>query len=295
MMPLPVRLPSFDSLRCFLAGAEQLNFRRAASAVGLTPAAFSQRIKQLEDELGLTLFDRSSRHVELTLDGQALVPRATAALRALQACAELQPGPVRFLLGTRFELGMSWVVPAIVDLGCEPSQWHVDLAFGSGPEIVERLERGTVDAIVTSAPSVHADWSAEMLHPETYAFVGAPVLLERLGLDSPQDARAHCLLDVDPTLPLARYLVSVCEGLSFRTVRQCGTGAAVRARVLAGHGVAVLPRYMIEADLVAHRLRVLLPEVELLTDSFRLVYRTASPIAASLRAFGGYLAGRPLS
>lgn len=290
-------LPSVDSLRCFVAAAEQLNFRRAAAEVSLTPAALSQRIKQLEDLLDCRLFDRSSRHVALTADGQALLGRARTALHALTECRDVAgdaSARLRFTLGTRFELGMSWIVPILVELRTTRPQWHIDLVFGSGTEIVERLEAGRVDAIVTSAPTAAADWAAEVLHPERYVLVGAPALLAEHALHEPVHAAHHVLLDIDGDLPLARYLVSVCPGLSFQSVWRAGTGAAVHALARAGQGVAVLPEYMVEHDLKAGALERLLPRVELLTDTFRLLYRERSPLAHVLAQLAEELRARPL-
>ncbi len=56
---------STENLRCFLEGARRLNFRAAAKAVALSLAAFGQRIRQLEDDLGVSLFRRSTRQVLL--------------------------------------------------------------------------------------------------------------------------------------------------------------------------------------------------------------------------------------
>ncbi|MBX7084338.1 MAG: LysR family transcriptional regulator [Nannocystaceae bacterium] len=291
-------LPSVDSLRCFVAAADQLNFRRAAAEVALTPAALSQRIKQLEDQLGVVLFDRDSRHVVLTPAGVALLERARPALAAIAACAEVgdaAPARLRLSLATRFELGLSFVVPAIAALRRERPQWHIDLVFGSGPEIVAQLERGAVDAVLTSAPTADADWTSEVVHPEHYALVAAPALLQRQRFDAPEHGRDHCLLDIDGSLPLARYALSVCPGLEFGAVWRVGTGAAVHQLACAGEGVAVLPLHMIAQDLEHGRLVRLLPALELLDDSFRLIYRGASPLRAELSAIAAWLRAWPLA
>ena len=286
-----------DSLRCFVAAAEHLNFRRAANEVALTPAAVSQRIKQLEEQLGCVLFERSSRHVALTPAGQALLVRARPALAALRACSDVAraaPTLVRFVLGTRFELGLSWLVPSLVVLKRERPDWQIDLLFGSGTEVLARLEHGQVDAIVTSAPIANTEWEAQLLHPELYALVAAPALLERVPFVRAGDAAEHIILDIDGALPLLRYALSVCPGLSFRDLWRCGTGGAVHELVRAGQGVAVLPLYMVREDLERGRLQRLLPELELLSDSFRLMYRKRSPLAATLRELAVWLSGRPL-
>ena len=294
---MTAQLPSPESLRCFVAVAEHLNFRRAAAEVALTPAALSQRIKQLEDLLSCKLFDRSPRHVALTPAGHSLLERARPALAALLACTEASghaPERVALSLGTRFELGLSWIVPAVDVLRQQRPDWRISLVFGSGEEILGRLDQLRVDAIVTSAPVANEEWETEVLHPEHYVLLGAPALLQRMPLAQPADAAAHTVLDIDGDLPLARYLLSACDRLRFGDVWRCGTGAAVHALALAGHGVAVLPRYMVEADLAAGRLVALLPDVEPLSDTFRLIFRRASPVAGVLRELAAWLRARPL-
>lgn len=296
---VPKPLPSVESLRCFQAAAQHLNFRRAAGEVGLTATAFSERIRALERELSAMLFTRTTRRVELTAAGRALVPACEQALGSVLACLNAVSAPealtVRLRLGTRFELGLSWLVPAIIELERERPNFQVDLYFGSGPDILEQLERGAVDAAVTSAPVARANWHGEMLHPESYTFVGATRLLRSRPLRSPREALRHTLLDVDETLPLARYLLSATPTLEFERVRLCGTGAAVLSRVLAGDGVAVLPSHMVAKALRSQRLLPLLPRVALLSDSFRLVHRRSSAQAPALRELADFLRQRALS
>jgi DNA-binding transcriptional LysR family regulator len=290
-------LPSVDTLRCFVAAAEHLNFRRAAREVALTPAALGQRIRQLEDELGAALFYRTTRSVELTSAGHALLPAARDALTALRRCSEAisdVSGPLRFVLGTRFELGLSWVAPSVLAWRAVEPKVEVDLYFGAGADIVDRLAYGLVDAIITSAPVMRDGWTAEPLHPEHYVLVGAPTLLDARPLACVADAAAHTLVDIDRTLPLGRYLLSAAPGLDFARVTACGAGAAVRQFILSGQGVAVLPRYMVERDLVTGTLQALLPEVPLLHDTFRLMFRREHPAAPVLVRLAAFLRQQPL-
>src|SRR5262245_38536891 len=105
-------LPSLESLRCFVAAARLLRFRAAAKSVALTPAAFGQRVKQLEDALGVPLFERTTRKVALTGAGLRLLPAAERALAAAADCARAAQGggglpDAEITLGTRHELGVS--------------------------------------------------------------------------------------------------------------------------------------------------------------------------------------------
>jgi Bacterial regulatory helix-turn-helix protein, lysR family len=68
--------PGLRSLRAFDAAAKHLSFTRAAEVMGVTPAAISHQIKELEDQLRLTLFVRTSRTMRLTREGEILHPCA---------------------------------------------------------------------------------------------------------------------------------------------------------------------------------------------------------------------------
>lgn len=75
-------------LRAFVALAQERHFTRAAARCHQTQPAFSALIKSLEDVLGARLFDRSTRRVELTAEGQLLNASATRLLRDLESAVQ---------------------------------------------------------------------------------------------------------------------------------------------------------------------------------------------------------------
>ena len=79
-------------LRYFIALAERLNFTHAAAQVHVTQSTLSHQIRQLEEELGQALFQRTKRSVALTAAGELFLPRAVHALGELDiAIALLSP------------------------------------------------------------------------------------------------------------------------------------------------------------------------------------------------------------
>ncbi|WP_203405554.1 LysR family transcriptional regulator [Archangium violaceum] len=80
-------LPGTRALRTFEAAARHMNFTRAAEEVGLTPAAVSYQIKEIEDQLGVTLFTRTSRSIRLTPAGTVLYEATADALDILRRAA----------------------------------------------------------------------------------------------------------------------------------------------------------------------------------------------------------------
>src|SRR5262245_27146102 len=111
-----------DSLRCFDAAATTLDFRAAAGRVHLSPAAFSDRMQRLEELLGVELFVRTTRQVALSEAGRRLLPLARevllgAARLAAASCRGSEAAPYELYIGTRYELGLSWLCPALSTLG----------------------------------------------------------------------------------------------------------------------------------------------------------------------------------
>ncbi len=72
---MPDRLPPLNALRAFEAAARHRSFKRAAEELFVTPAAVSQQVKSLEDYLGVELFRRLTRAIELTPAGEAMLPK----------------------------------------------------------------------------------------------------------------------------------------------------------------------------------------------------------------------------
>jgi LysR family glycine cleavage system transcriptional activator len=82
--------------------------------------------------------------------------------------------------------------------------------------------------------------------------------------------------DTTDEVPLFRYFRDApggADSLEFGSLMRMGTIAAMRALVLTGDGVAVLPRYLVERDLASRRLCRIFPDVKPLSDWFRLFFR----------------------
>jgi acetyl esterase/lipase len=93
VLPFPQAAEAIElrHLRSFVAVAQELNFTRAAERLHLSQPALSRQMRQLETLVGCALISRSTRHVELTVAGEALLDRASRLLRGVdEAVAETQ-------------------------------------------------------------------------------------------------------------------------------------------------------------------------------------------------------------
>lgn len=293
-------LPDLESLRCFVAAARHMSFRKAAREVALSPAAFSDRIRKLEHDVGDVLFLRTTRSVALSIAGERILPHAKETLAAAARCRDAfstSPQPFDLVIGTRFELGLSWLLPQFEALAKERPERRLHLFFGDSEALFAGLDRGAADAVITSARFSKPNVAFTVLHEEDYALVASPELLKKSPLRSHRDAAASTLLDLHPDRPLFRYFLDgrpPGEVWNFAHVQHLGTIAAVLHQATAGRGVAVLPRYFAKPNLDKKKLVEPFPKLKMGVDYFRLVYRAGHPREQALAELGEALRGAPL-
>jgi DNA-binding transcriptional LysR family regulator len=294
-----IELPDLESLRCFVLAATHANFRTAARKAALSPAAFGARIRRLEEQLGQRLFQRTTRRVELTVRGAELLPQAKSCIdQAVRCAAPLdrdEPVPFDLVLGSRFDVGLRWVVPAFGALERTRPERRLHAAFGDVDQLVPRIFRDEVQCILTTARLGDPNLISTPFREIEYVLVGTPALVEKNPLVRPEDAARHVLLDFDDDLPLFRFFRDARppkETWTFQRQQYLSIVAAVRARLLEGVGIAVLPEFLVADDIKKRRLRVLMGDTKLKTNMLRAVWRRGHPYEAEIRGLAAELAAR---
>lgn len=209
MNTLRQRPLAIGPLRAFLAVARRLNFRAAADELALTQPAVSRQIKGLEDELGLPLFLRGTRHVELTGAGQALlrtleplVGQLDATVRQLRSSAARQP----VALTTFASFASLWLLPRLT--GFQALHPDIDIRISATDKLAD-----TDDPELDLALRYGHPRDAQMIPPgstllfgEVLTPVASPALLARMPLARAADLAQHTLLEEDDHRPSAQYL-----------------------------------------------------------------------------------------
>lgn len=293
--------PDLESLRCFVQAATRPNFRVAARSAGLSPSAFGGRIRRLEEELGTTLFVRTTRRVTLTSEGERLLPQARRCLEEALRCVSAVQGGAKseydLVIGTRFEVGLKWVVPALARLEKAHPERRLHLYFGITEDMLPRLLSDEIDCMLTSSRISTPNLAFLRLHEEHCVFVASSQLLAQSPLGRPEHAKNHVLLDKSRDLPLFRYFLDARptdEVWTFERVQYLGTISAIRARVLDGAGVAVLPLFYVRQALKTKKLKQLFPGTKLPTDWLRMVWRNGCTREPELRELAKELGKQPL-
>jgi len=235
---------SIRDLKTFLAIAEGGSFAAAAKTVGRTQSAVTVQMRSLEEDLGLQLFDRSRRPPVLSEAGRALIPRAAEVVQAYERLFQEAGGSA---VEGHLRLGVvpgviTGVMPrALVALRAKYPAMHVELAMGLSKDLVDRLQRGAVDAAIVSdlvEGGAGLQWS--------------PFAREPLVLIAPMDAPGRRAEELLESYPFIRYTRQAWVGqlidrfLKERRLRvnetmTLDTLEAITAMVHHGLGVSIVP------------------------------------------------------
>ena len=163
-------------LRYFIAVAEELHFGRAASRLHLSQPPLSQQIRKMEEILGYALFVRTSRSVELTSAGKALLERARRTLRIVQRDIDetrsIGNGEVGAINIGFVSSAMLTTLPEILRTyreGHPNVQLHLHEGFTS--QMMEGMENGTLDAVILRDSDPVAGIEIRSIFTEPYVAV----------------------------------------------------------------------------------------------------------------------------
>jgi LysR family glycine cleavage system transcriptional activator len=208
------RLPPLGALRAFEAAARHLSFKNAATELSVTPTAISHQIKSLEEFLDLSLFIRLTRSLELTPQGEAMLPKVREGLECFAAAVEsvqqrVHTGRLIVVLPPSF--ATRWLVPRLrrfaeadptLNLHIIRSLNAIDSEQFAGVAEFDNVDLRQEDSLVVirfgsgAYPGFHVD----RMFGSDYIAVCSPKLLESdPPLLEPADMRYQVLLHDDAT------------------------------------------------------------------------------------------------
>ena len=287
-------MKNLQGLLSVVEAAAAGSFTAAAARLGLTPAAVSKNVAGFEKALGLRLFQRTSRRLGITPEGQAFLDRAVPALAALQEAVGASTRPTaavtgRVRLSASVAFGRRWVMPLLPRLlEAHPA---LEIELGLDNRQVDLIADG-FDIGIRGARLADSSLVARPVCPLPVVLVASPDYLRRHGVPrEPADlarhrligvrlasgATAHWLFDGDPVgqPPAARLWCSDPEApvdLALAGAGICQTGLQHVAEHLRAGTLKLLLRGRHEAgarEVVLHypHRRFLSPRVRVVVDA----------------------------
>ncbi len=285
--------PSLTELEAVIAVARERSFRRAALALEMSPNALSNAVAKLEANLGVRLFNRTTRSVAMTDAGETFVDQVGPALRdiqvAMDAARSQQSTPVGTLRINSFAAGAQEIVsPLILEFLRHHPAVHIDLVAEG--RLVDIVAEG-FDLGIRRGDLVPADMIAVPLgRPQSHAVVASPAYLDRHGAPrAPSDlAMRQCIRVRLPNGALHRWQFE--RGGEIVEVAVTGPitvneASLARAAALGGVGVALFLEQDVRDDIAAGRLIRLLTDWTPPIGDLCLYYPSRRNPSAAFKAF----------
>jgi LysR family glycine cleavage system transcriptional activator len=255
-------LPPLSALRAFEAAARHMSFSRAADELHVTPAAISHQIHALEQELGVQLFHRMNRSIELTASARVLLPGLSEAFAGIQSSvrrlrAHNDTGTLTVTASPSF--AAKWLVLRLHRF--QEQCLEVDVRISATDDVVD-LSKGDFDIAIRYGTGNYPGLEVELLFTnEVFPACSPQLLSSGPPLRTPDDLPLHNLIhdqavERDPLVPTwPMWLkaagvknVPATTGLSFNNMHLALDAA------IAGHGVVLAYSTIAAADLASGRL-----------------------------------------
>jgi LysR family transcriptional regulator, glycine cleavage system transcriptional activator len=279
--------PGLRSLRAFDAAARHLSFTRAAEDMRVTPAAISHQIKEIEDQLGVVLFQRNSRSMQLTREGEVLQMAAAEALQDLNAALQkIQKikSPKRLNVSASPSIGAKWLVPRLDRFLAEVpgADVHVDVSAS----LID-FERDDIDIAIRFGNGHYPGLRSDLLFQDHVFPVCSPHLIrDDKPLKHPRDLLRYPLIHLDwdaeglpwPNWRMWRQAAGVTDFDADAGLHFSQTSLAVQAAVNR-QGIALGDSSLVADDLAAGRL--IKPFELSLRAPPQFAYHVISPLATA--------------
>lgn len=280
------------SLRIFEAAAACASYSRAAELLELTQPAVSMQIRQLEEEVGLTLFDRQARPMRLTDAGRELLLHARAVLAQVRL-AEDAMATMQGAVGGQLHLGVvstaHYFAPMLLKAFRERHpQTRLKLTLGSRDEMLAALAEHRLDVVIAGFPPAQADVEAEAFARHPHCIVAPPghrlAGLAGIGWEALRDEPFIFREAGSSTRQFLEHLLQA-QSLRVQVGIELQGNETVKQAVMAGLGISFMSAHTFQVELAAGRLVVLdVAEMPKMLD-WCLLHRRDAPLAGVNAAF----------
>ncbi|MEM7425367.1 MAG: LysR substrate-binding domain-containing protein [Pseudomonadota bacterium] len=252
-------------LRYFVALTEHLHFGRASSALNVTQPALSMQIRELEDQLGVTLCERRGKGVLLTPEGDEIARRARSILLSVEDM-ENAATVLREPLTGNLRLGIipsvaPYFLPALLPLLDEEyPDLRLQVREAQTQFIVEDLQEGRLDVVIIALPAPTAEFESEPIFDDPFFLavqaesVPATDVCTALDLLQPEKLllleEGHCLRD---------QALNFCDMVSEDLADRFGASSLTTLLQLVanGRGMTLLPEICVGPEAETDRIRLL--------------------------------------
>ncbi|MEO1405544.1 MAG: LysR substrate-binding domain-containing protein [Pseudomonadota bacterium] len=289
-------MDKFAGLKAFTGVVEEGGFAAASRVNGLSRSQTNKLVIALEEELGVQLFSRSTRHVAPTSEGLAFYERARQILDDLdEAEASLSETSTeavgRLRISTPLPLGsLNFSAILVGFMKCHPA---LQLELVQEARLSDPIAEGFDCVIRVAAPDEETHMVDHRITLIQYATCAAAEYLEKAGTPTrPDDLKDHSLLHYPGSNNSNVWEYIYKEDLiavPIKPILVANNLEAIREAACGGLGIATLPRYAVQNELQAGSMVEILTDYDLPGFMLQLIYPPSRHLSAKVRLLTDYL------
>ena len=287
---------TLKQLQIFRTVAELQSYTQAARQLYLTQPAVSMQIKQLEEEVGMPVFDRIGKKIQLTDAGRELLQHARnihIQLEEAQQSMEELRGVKRGRLHLTMASTANYFTPRLLAGFCrEYPDIQISLSVANRAGLLQALEQNTTDMVIMGEPPTTMPLAAEIFMENPLVIVAPPGhrLAGKKNITLKEVAREHFIIreiGSGTRAAVERFLST--HDLERPQSIEMNSSEAIKQAVQAGLGLGVVSMHTLEMELALKRLVVLNVEDFPIMRHWRLVYRKDRHFSPVSQAFHDYV------
>jgi len=286
----------FLEMKTLVAVVDAGSFIGAAEPLGMSKAAVSRHVSDLENRLGVRLLQRTTRRLSLTDEGQAFYARSKDALALVdEAETEIRSRSSEASGVVRVNAPQTFGVLHLAPLwGCfMDANPRVSLEVTLSDRLVDVVDEG-FDLAIRIATLPNSTLVSKKLASTRVMLCAAPAYLERVGTPShPADLALHQVIAYSYWAGRDEWTFTGPEGVvsvKTRARLYANNGDTCLAAALSGQGIILQPSFLVAEDVRAGRLVELMPEYRSIELGIYAVYPTRKQLALKVRRLIDYLA-----
>jgi len=292
-------MDQLSGLSAFVRTADLGSFVAAGRVLGLSPSAVGKAVTTLEQQLGVRLFQRSTRSLRLTEEGRLFHERCR---RILDDLADAQASLAAVVALPRGRLRVSvplvsyhLLLPILPDFMRQHPEVELDIDFND--RIVDLVEEG-VDVAIRSGDLPDSRLMARALRPFQMLLCASPDYLTQHGTpQTPRDLDDHRAIRFrfPNSGKVQDWPLTRAGGMADRhprTVLTCNNMEALRGAVLSGLGIGCMPDFLARSPLAAGQLRTVLDAHIDGPGQFHLIWPSNRHLSPKVRVFVDFLSER---
>ena len=294
-------MKALDSLRIFVTTLRKGSLSAAGRSLSLSPATISRRISALEEELGVQLLDRTSRHLKATEAGVAFLERAERVLEAMSEAedaarnARLLPEG-RLRVHSRTQVGLRVIAPLLPRFQQRYPDIQIEFELSEHPV---NLVDQDFDIDIRTGASTDSSFVIKRLLSSDEVLVASPAFMKvHKRIKHPSDLpQVRCLTyRRDREATTWKYIdeQGQQQELVIQGVMSANNGEMLRLAAIGGMGVALLSEATVRGNIEDGSLLRLLPQYRFAVRGFSngiyAVFRQSTTLPLKVRAFVDFVA-----